>query len=103
MARTITDYTDIPTAGTRIQLGAALSLTARRITGIIMRADPDNSGNVAVGDSTVSMTNGFILQPGESVSADYTTDKGGSEELGYWWGDNAVSGDNVVWSAIVEK
>ena len=103
MARTITDYTDIPTAGTQIQLGAALSLTKRRITSILMRADPNNSGNAAVGDSGVSLTNGIVLQPGESLAVDYTTDKGGSEELGYWWGDVVVNGDNVVWSAVVEK
>ena len=80
-----------------------MSLTARRITSIFMRADPSNAGNAAVGDLNVSLTNGVILQPGESLAADYTTDKGGSEELGYWWGDVAVNGDNIVWSAIVEK
>jgi len=101
MARTATDYTDIPTAGTQIQLGAAIagSLLKRKISVIIMRADPGNTGNVAVGDSGVSLTNGFILQPGESFEAEYGT---GSEELGYWWGDAATNGDNIVWSAILQ-
>lgn len=100
MSRTITDYTDIPTAGTRVQLGTALSLTARRISAINMRADPGNTGNVAVGDSTVSMTNGYILQPGEAIDVDYGD---GSEELGYWYGDTATNGNNIVWTAVVEK
>ncbi len=100
MSRTYTDFTDIPTAGTQIQLGAALSLTTRKITSIFMRADPNNAGNAFVGDLNVSATNGIPLQPGESVSVDYTTDKGGSELLGYWWGDVAVNGDNIIWSAI---
>ena len=100
MARTITDYTDIPAAATAIQLGAALSaFTTRKISGIIMRADPGNSGNAAVGDSTVSLTNGVILQPGESLTVDY---EDGSETLSYWWGDVAVSGDNIVWTAVVK-
>lgn len=97
MSRTYTDYTDIPTAGTQIQLGAALALTARKISSINMRADPNNTGNVAVGDLNVSMTNGYILQPGEALSVNYGN---GSESLGYWWGDNATSGDNVVWTAV---
>ena len=97
MARTATDYTDIPTAGTQIQLGAALDLKLRKISSINMRADPGNTGNVAVGDSTVSMTNGYILKPGDALGVDYGS---GSELLGYWWGDDATSGDNVVWVAV---
>jgi len=99
MTRTITDYTDIPTAGTQIQLGAAIagSLLKRKISAINMRADPGNTGNAAVGDSGVSLTNGYILKPGEALSVDYGD---GSEELGYWWGDVATSGDNIVWVAV---
>ena len=97
MPRTATDHTDIPTAGTAVQLGAALTLASRRISAINMRADPGNTGNVAVGDSTVLMTNGYLLQPGEAIDFDYGE---GSEELGYWYGNAATNGDNIVWSAI---
>lgn len=99
MARTITDYTDIPSAGSAVQLGTALSLTKRKISSINMRADPGNTGNAAVGDSAVSMTNGYILKPGEALTVDYGD---GSEELGYWHGDAATSGDNIVWTAVVK-
>ena len=97
MSRTYTDHTDIPTAGTQIQLGAALALTLRKISSINMRADPGNTGNATVGDLNVAMTNGYILKPGEAISISYGE---GSEELGYWWGDVATSGDNIVWTAI---
>lgn len=97
MARTATDYTDIPSAGIQIQLGVALGLTLRKITSILMRADPGNTGNATVGDSGVSMTNGFILKPGDAISVDYGS---GSELLGYWWGDVATSGDNIIWTAV---
>lgn len=62
-----------------------------------MRADPGNTGNAAIGNLDVSMTNGYILQPGEEKVVDY---RPGSEELGYWWGDVASSGDNIVWIAV---
>ena len=97
MARTATDYTDIPTATTAIQLAAALGLTARRIVEISIRSDPANTGLVYIGDSMVSATNGYFLQPGEEKVIDY---RPGSEQLGYWWADVAVSGHNVMWIAV---
>ena len=97
MARTATDYTDIPTATTAVQLGAALAFTKRRISSIFMKSDPNNLSNVAVGDSTVSITNGIILEPGQGLTINYGN---GSEELGYWWGDVATSGENIVWTAV---
>jgi len=36
--------------------------------GIVVKADPNNSGNVYVGDSSVSTSNGYLLTPGESIS-----------------------------------
>ncbi len=97
MARTATDYTDIPAAGTQIQLGAALTLTARRIVEISIRSDPANGGLVYIGDLDVSLTNGYFLQPGEEKVIDY---RPGSEQLGYWWADVEISGNNVMWIAV---
>lgn len=97
MARTATDYTDIPSAGTQVQLGAALNLTPRRIVEISIRSDPANTGLVYIGDLNVSSTNGYFLQAGEEKVIDY---RPGSEELGYWWADVAVSGNNVMWIAV---
>jgi len=36
--------------------------------GIVVKADPDNTGNVYVGDSSVSTTNGYLLTPGEGIA-----------------------------------
>jgi len=97
MARTATDYTDIPSAATAVQLVSALAITLRKISSINMRADPGNTGNIAVGDSTVSMTNGYILEPGDALEINYGS---GSELAGYWYADVATSGDNVIWTAV---
>lgn len=97
MARTAVDFTDIPTGTTAVQLGAALSLTKRRIVEISIRSDPANTGLIYIGDSTVSPTNGYFLQPGEEKVIDY---RPGSEELGYWYAEAAVNGENVIWIAV---
>ena len=53
----------VTTAGTRVALGAATNLLA----GIDICALPTNTGNIFVGDNTVTSSNGRILVPGQSV------------------------------------
>ena len=36
--------------------------------GVVIKADPNNSGNVYVGDSSVSTSNGYLLTPGEGIA-----------------------------------
>jgi len=35
--------------------------------GVLVKADQNNTGNVYVGDSSVSTTNGFKLSPGQAI------------------------------------
>lgn len=52
----------VATAGTRVQFPAG-ALTS----GVVIAAPDSNPGIVYVGDSTVDSTNGFQLDPGDSV------------------------------------
>jgi len=57
--------TTVATAGT------AVLVVASQITDTItIKANPDNSGNIYVGDSGVGSANGYILEEGESISID---------------------------------
>jgi len=97
MARTVTDYIDIPTGTTAVQLGSASGFAKRRIVEISIRSDPANTGLIYIGDSAVSPTNGYFLQAGEEKVIDY---RPGSEELGYWYAEAAVNGENVMFIAV---
>lgn len=51
--------------------GTAVILTATATTATLtIRSNDDNTGNVYVGDSSVSSSNGYILSEGETVSFD---------------------------------
>lgn len=56
-------HTTVLTAGTPIVLGADQALTQ----GVRVRAALGNSGNIYVGDASVSSSNGYTLSQGESV------------------------------------
>lgn len=45
----------------------ALSASSRTATSVIIQADPDNVGNVYVGDVGVTGTNCFKLKPGAAL------------------------------------
>lgn len=58
----------VTTAGTAVQLNGGTSLTIPDGAELVVRADGGNAGNIYVGDSDVSSSNGFVLGAGESVS-----------------------------------
>lgn len=62
----------VATAGTAVQLNGGTSLPIPDGAPIAIRADAGNAGNIYVGDSTVSSSNGFILGAGESVTLHVT-------------------------------
>ena len=93
--RVIIGSTDIPTAGTRVQI----SNTADKVKSIAVRARPANTGNVFFGTVTVSSTVGWTLQPGESKTLDFG---GGSVLFSVFYLDTATSGNDVDYSAILE-
>lgn len=53
----------VTTAGTRVALGVSTLL----VNGVTIKAFADNTGIVYVGSSTVSSSNGYRLNAGESV------------------------------------
>lgn len=55
--------TTVTTAGTRVALGSSAAL----LTGITIKALNTNTGNIFVGSSTVSSSNGALLRAGESL------------------------------------
>lgn len=58
----------VTTAGTAVQLNGGTSLSIPTGAELVVRADGDNTGNIYVGDSSVTNSNGFILGAGESIS-----------------------------------
>ena len=56
--------TVVTTAGTRVQLATNTVLTQ----GIVITAKSGNSGNIFIGDVTVTSSNGYILTAGASVT-----------------------------------
>lgn len=95
-ARTATGQTDIPTAGTRVQLYATDNVS--RIKRVYFHAPAANTGDVFVGDSAVSVTAGFHLAPGEFQDFDYEDQ---SELRSYWYADGATNGNDIDWVMIL--
>lgn len=87
--------TDIPTAGSRVQI----SNTSDLVKSIAVRARPANTGNVWFGTVTVSSTVGWTLQPGESKTMDFGK---GSVLFSVFYLDTATNGNDVDHSAILE-
>jgi hypothetical protein len=55
--------TTVTTVGTRVALGSSAAL----LTGVTIKALNTNTGNIFVGGSTVSSSNGALLRAGESL------------------------------------
>ena len=76
--------TDIPTAGTRVQLASNTILAG------VLQAPSTNTGNVFIGGSNVSSTVfGSELQPGQSVGV-------AIDNTNNIWADVATNGDDIA-------
>src|SRR3990167_3896183 len=96
MARVLTATTDVPSAGTRVQINN----TTRPCLSITFKGRVGNAGKVYVGDSTVSASAGFELQPNESLTVNLAA-AGVTCFMSDWYVDAATSGDDVDWVAII--
>lgn len=76
------------TAGTQVALAASTA-----ILGVGVKALPTNTGNVYVGDSTVSSSSGLILQANDSASFDI-------DDLALVFFDVDNTGEGVSWLAV---
>jgi len=79
---------DVTTAGTREVLAGAQALKS----GVTIKAKGDNTGDIYVGDSSVSSSNGFILDAGELVFIEV-------DNLSDVYIDSSVNGDGVSYIA----
>lgn len=86
----------VPTAGTSEALNGGTQEVVPNGAALAVRADTGNTGDVYVGDASVTTSNGFVLGPGESLSlavsdvADVSIDA-----------DN--NGDGVSWIVEVDN
>lgn len=80
-------YKDVATAGASVPIVA----TSTTCINILMQAKTNNTGNIYVGGSSVSSSNGICLYPGESLSINI-------DNLDEIYIDSSVSGDGVVFT-----
>lgn len=96
MAFPLTGTTDVSSAGSRVQIDN----TVRRVLSITFRARKGNSGNIYVGDSTVSSSAGFELDSGEALTFEFAS-AGVSARMSDFYVDTSNSGDDVDWAAVL--
>jgi len=86
----------VATAGTSVQPNGGTSISIPDGSALVVRANGTNSGNIYVGDSDVSSSNGFELGAGESLSIQ-TTDVNNIHI------DADNNGEGVSWIVEVES
>lgn len=77
----------VATAGTRVQL-STISVPCKKV---IVQSLFANTGNVYLGDSTVSASNGLLLYPGSATSFTVTP-----ANLNLLWIDSALNNEGVI-------
>lgn len=89
--------TEVPTAGTAVQL----LNTKDKIAWICFTAPGTNKATVYVGDSAVSSSNGYPLPAHRHATRELPIPVGGSITANKIWVDAAESGDDVGWIALL--
>ena len=91
----------VSSAGTAVQI----SSVDTPVTSIVLQADVDNTGNVFIGDSTVSASNGIELTPGQSfeLKSDQIPRQDGELILSDIYVDAATNDDKVRVSYIKRR
>lgn len=85
----VSGQTNVTTAGVRVALGSSTA-----ILGVVIRAKLTNTGLIYVGGSTVSSSNGYILDRGSAVFV-------GVANLADISIDSSVSGEGVSYLAAI--
>ncbi len=83
----------VSSAGTAVQISA----TSLLVGAVMIQADPSNSGNIFVGDSSVASTNGIVVAPGSALPFDPQVLRANDEffDLSQIYIDAATNGDFV--------
>jgi hypothetical protein len=94
------NVTDVASAGTAVQL----LNTSDRVLWIKIKSLAANAGIIYVGDSAVSSTNGYELDPGGGVDGqvELPIPEGGSIKASDIWVDAQTSGNDVTWIALLK-
>lgn len=95
MSRFDTGTTDVPSAGTAVQL----SNTVDRVLWIRVSARTGISGTLYFGRSDVSSSNGYELSANDYLEMDF---RPGSEVFSAFYADASTNGNDLDWSVILE-
>jgi hypothetical protein len=84
-------------AGTAIRVAASSVHAERYCDTAVVQAHPSNTGNIFVGGSDVSSSNGFVLEPGDAMNLGQFLDKkrGAVLDLYNFWVVSATNNDVV--------
>ena len=96
------NQTDITTAGTRQSLTGNTDISVMRVKAITIRAHSANTGRVYVGNRGVLNTNGYILDPGESISISVLEVDNAFINVAEIWLDTETSGNDVSYFGLQE-
>ena len=100
--------TDVPTATTRVALSTDAKLSATdRIVWARFSSREGNTGEVYVGNSDVSATDGIELEPEgtdlhKSVLEINPGAQGGTVPVGDIWFDADTNGNDVDWALLID-
>lgn len=81
----------VATAGTAEALNGGAALAVPDGHAVKIKALPGNTGNVYVGDSTVSASSGYVLTPGDTVSIQVA-------DVATIYADVDTGGEGVSWT-----
>ena len=95
MSRFDTGTTDVPSAGTAVQL----SNTIDRVLWIRVSARTGISGTLYFCRSDVSSSNGYELSANDYLEMDF---RPGSEVFSAFYADASTNGNDLDWSVILE-
>ena len=95
MSRFDTGTTDVPSAGTAVQL----SNTIDRVLWIRVSARTGISGTLYFGRSDVSSSNGYELSANDYLEMDF---RPGSEVFSAFYADASTNGNDLDWSVRLE-
>jgi len=84
-------------AGTAIRVASSNSNSQRFTDTAIVQAHPDNVGNIYLGGSDVSSSNGLVLSPGDAMNLGQFLDKkrGAVLDLWNWWVVSSANNDQI--------
>lgn len=70
-----------------------------------IQADPDNTGNIAIGDENVDMDNGIVLVPGEKLAVSGLMRLPGADSFYFdeWFVDAETTGDKLRILSVIRR